>query len=128
MVRVFLQEILTYQEITNCQVRNPSTCGLELIHPSSLPYLIRTRPSLALYFAPQKVFFSATGPLIDLVGPDCVGNFTQDEVVRHFKEQFPDVYDIMGPEKIISDHKANPFSSLYYVDTGIYCLEQMIYM
>eukprot|EP01127_Copromyxa_protea_P009839 TRINITY_DN2349_c0_g1_i1.p1 TRINITY_DN2349_c0_g1~~TRINITY_DN2349_c0_g1_i1.p1 ORF type:complete len:479 (-),score=81.06 TRINITY_DN2349_c0_g1_i1:70-1506(-) len=53
-------------------------------------------------------------------GPECVGKFSDQEIVDLFRNQFPDVYKIMGDEKIKADHKANPFSSLYYVDTDVW--------
>lgn len=50
-------------------------------------------------------------------GPQCIGNFSDDEIVELFKTQFPDAYALMGADSIIANHKKNPFSSLYSVET-----------
>jgi len=50
-------------------------------------------------------------------GPECIGNFTTEQILALFQTQFPDVYALMGPENIVQNHKTNPFGSLYNVDT-----------
>lgn len=49
-------------------------------------------------------------------GPEHIGNYSDEEVVELFRTQFPDAFEAMGPEKILSDHHANPFGGLYSVD------------
>jgi len=48
--------------------------------------------------------------------PECITNFSEDQIVDYFKKEFPDVATLMGAEKIRHDHQTNPFSGLYNVN------------
>jgi len=50
-------------------------------------------------------------------GPECVGNFDDQQLLDLFKTQFPDLYEIIGPDNLLSNHRQNPFSSLFNVET-----------
>lgn len=49
-------------------------------------------------------------------GSDHIMNWRDEDVVDLFRTQFPDAYAAMGAEKILADHRANPFGGLYNVD------------
>lgn len=50
-------------------------------------------------------------------GPECIANMNDSQISNVFETQYTDVFNIVGKDKITSDHKQNPFSSLWIVDS-----------